>query len=38
MKTDKMVYKLYEVTYEEIKVIDPEFWLSKAEYEAVLEG
>lgn len=32
---DEMVFKLYELTYEEVKVVDPEFWLSKEEYEAV---
>ena len=30
-----MVYKLYALTYEEAKVIDPDFWLSEKEYEAV---
>ena len=29
------VYKLYELTYDEVKVIDPEFSLSKKEYEAI---
>ena len=28
-----MVYKLYELTYEEVKIIDPAFALSKEEYE-----
>lgn len=32
---DHLVYKLYDLTYEEIKVIDPEFALSKEEYEAI---
>ena len=32
---DNLVYKLYELTYEEVKVIDPEFSLSKKEYEAL---
>jgi len=32
---DNMVYKLYELTYEEVKVIDPEFNLSEQEYEAI---
>jgi len=35
-KTDKeidvMVYKLYDLTYEEVKIVDPEFWLSESEY------
>jgi len=30
---DIMVYKLYDLTYEEVKVIDPGFALSKEEYE-----
>ncbi len=30
-----MVYKLYELTYEEVKVIDPEFSLSEQEYETI---
>jgi adenine-specific DNA-methyltransferase len=32
---DNLIYKLYELTYEEVKVIDPEFSLSKKEYEAI---
>lgn len=32
---DEMVYKLYELTYEEVKVIDPDFWLSEEEYESL---
>ena len=32
---DNMVYKLYELTYEEVKVIDPEFSLSEQEYETI---
>lgn len=32
---DNMVYKLYELTYDEVKVIDPEFPLSEQEYEAI---
>ena len=32
---DQMVYKLYKLTYEEVKVIAPEFSLSPEEYEAV---
>ena len=32
---DHMVYKLYELTYVEVKCIDPEFSLSPEEYEAV---
>lgn len=30
---DNFVYKLYDLTYEEVKVIDPKFELSKIEYE-----
>lgn len=32
---DKLVYKLYELTYDEVKVIDTEFSLSKKEYEEI---
>ena len=32
---DNMVYKLYELTYEEVKVIDPDFGMSVEEYETV---
>ncbi|RTZ09014.1 TaqI-like C-terminal specificity domain-containing protein [Flavobacterium sp. GSP6] len=32
-KIDNFIYKLYEVNYDEIKVIDPEFMLTKEEYE-----
>lgn len=32
---DNLVYKLYELTYDEVKVIDPEFSLSKSEYDAI---
>lgn len=35
IKIDNLVYKLYELTYDEVKVIDPEFSLSKKEYEAI---
>jgi len=27
-----MVYKLYELMYEEVKIIDKDFWLSEEEY------
>ena len=30
---DTIVYKLYELTYEEVKLIDPEFSLSQEEYD-----
>jgi adenine-specific DNA-methyltransferase len=32
---DNLVYKLYELTYDEIKVIDPEFSLTEAEYNSI---
>jgi len=32
-KIDLMVYKLYELTYDEVKIIEPEFGLTKEEYE-----
>jgi adenine-specific DNA-methyltransferase len=32
---DNLVYKLYELTYEEVKIIDPEFALSEKEYEKI---
>ena len=32
---DNLVYKLYELTYEEVKIIDNEFNLSKKEYESL---
>jgi adenine-specific DNA-methyltransferase len=32
---DVLVYKLYELTYDEIKVVDPDFWLSEEEYKNV---
>ena len=30
---DVSVYKLYNLTYTEVKIVDPDFWLSEAEYE-----
>ena len=32
-KIDLMVYNLYNLTYEEVKIIEPEFDLTKKEYE-----
>jgi methylase of polypeptide subunit release factors len=32
---DVLVYKLYELTYDEVKIIDNDFWLSEAEYEKI---
>ena len=29
---DVLVYKLYELTYDEVKIVDKEFWLSEEEY------
>jgi hypothetical protein len=36
---DNLVYRLYNLTYDEVKVIEPEFPLSRAEYENIrIEG
>ena len=35
---DVLVYKLYELTYEEVKLIDKDFWLSEEEYGKVKIG
>jgi hypothetical protein len=32
-KIDIMVYKLYSLTYEEVKIIDPAFALTEREYD-----
>lgn len=32
---DNFVYRLYDLTYDEVKIIDPEFSLSKSEYENI---
>jgi hypothetical protein len=32
---DQLVYKLYSLTYQEIKIIDPEFDLTEQEYQAI---
>ena len=34
-KIDNMVYKLYNLNYDEVKIIDPEFELTEKEYEAL---
>ncbi len=34
-RIDELVFKLYDLTYDEVKVIAPDFWLSEAEYEQV---
>ena len=33
---DNLVYRLYNITYDEVKVIDPEFGLSREEYEGIV--
>lgn len=35
---DVVIYKLYGLTYEEVKIINPEFTMSAVEYEAVEIG
>jgi hypothetical protein len=32
---DTLVYKHYNLTWEEVQVVDPEFGMSEEEYEAV---
>ena len=32
---DELVFKLYELTYEEVLVVCPEFWLSEEEYNLI---
>lgn len=32
---DDLVYKLYQLTYDEVKIIDPEFELTEQEYTAI---
>jgi hypothetical protein len=32
---DNLVYKIYELTYEEVKIIDPEFPLTEQDYQAI---
>ena len=32
---DNLVYKLYQLTYDEVKMIDPEFELTEQEYTAI---
>jgi hypothetical protein len=34
-KVDALVYRLYGLTYDEVKIIEPEFALTEAEYEAI---
>ena len=33
---DVLVYKLYELTYDEVQLIDKDFWLSEEEYEKII--
>jgi hypothetical protein len=35
---DHLVYKLYQLTYDEVKIIDPEFTMTEQEYEAIKIG
>jgi len=30
---DQLVYQLYGLTYDEVKIVDPDFWLTMNEYE-----
>ncbi|MBU1720902.1 MAG: N-6 DNA methylase [Bacteroidetes bacterium] len=32
---DVMVYKLYDLSYEEVRIIDPDFWMDEGEYAGV---
>ena len=32
---DILVYKLYQLTYDEVKIIEPEITLTEQEYEAI---
>ena len=32
---DRLVYKLYQLTYDEVKIIDPEFEITEQEYTAI---
>jgi hypothetical protein len=32
---DRLVYKLYQLTYDEVKIIDSEFELTEQEYTAI---
>ena len=35
LELDEMVFKLYNLDYEDVKLIVPDFWLNKKEYEAI---
>jgi adenine-specific DNA-methyltransferase len=34
-KIDRLVYKLYNLTWEEVKIVDPEFAMSAEEYKKI---
>jgi hypothetical protein len=38
VELNKMVYRLYDLTWDEVKVIEPEFSLSRTEYENINIG
>ena len=33
---DRLVYKLYQLTYDEVKIIDPEFELTEQKYTVII--
>jgi hypothetical protein len=35
---DVLVYKFYELTYDEVIIIDKDFWLSEEEYKKIKIG
>jgi len=35
---DQLVYKLHQLTYDEVKIIDPEFELTEQKYTAIKTG
>lgn len=35
MKIDLLTYRLYDLTYDEVKVIDPDFGMSEGEYNSI---
>ena len=35
LELDAMVFKLYNLSYNDVKIIIPDFWLNKKEYEAI---
>jgi len=34
-EVDELVYKLYDLTYNEVKIVDKDFWLSEENYEKI---